>query len=31
MFTVNLQVHTTVNFSDGSVLRIANSPHHTKP
>jgi glutaminyl-tRNA synthetase len=23
---VNLQVHTTVNFSDGSVLRIANSP-----
>jgi glutaminyl-tRNA synthetase len=26
VFTVNLQVHTTVNFSDGSVLRIANSP-----
>jgi hypothetical protein len=23
---VNLQVHTTVNFSDGSVMRIANSP-----
>jgi hypothetical protein len=22
---MNLQVHTTVNFNDGSVLRIANS------
>lgn len=21
-----MQVHTTVNFSDGSVMRIANSP-----
>jgi hypothetical protein len=26
VFTVNLQVHTTVSFRDGSVLRIANSP-----
>jgi hypothetical protein len=30
VFTVNLLVHTTAEVINGSTLRIANSPLHTK-